>query len=144
MAAWLTLLFVVLAGTAMAETWRWTDPDGRVHFSDTPPPEGMDAETVELHAPDGAKVDEEVRRRQERALEILDAEAEARRRRRQEEARRREAEQQQRCNEKRRELIEEENSGPLLTRDFPGVRYRQQKAKERRIEELRQWIKENC
>ncbi|MDB5802087.1 MAG: hypothetical protein JWL63_3026 [Rhodocyclales bacterium] len=35
----LSILLVLCAGSAQAEIFRWTDTDGKVHYSDNPPPE---------------------------------------------------------------------------------------------------------
>jgi len=40
-------LFVVSTSFALAETWRWTDAEGQVHFGDRPPP-GVQAEQIKL------------------------------------------------------------------------------------------------
>lgn len=45
----IALLFVV--SLAQAEMYRWVDEEGNVQFSDTPPPEGVDAERMEIPEP---------------------------------------------------------------------------------------------
>lgn len=48
---------LALGGAAMAaeaqegEVYRWVDDDGSVHYSDQPPPQGTDAETVRVANP---------------------------------------------------------------------------------------------
>ena len=55
----LFLLILVIAGSAVAQTiYRWTDEEGKRHFSDTPPPPGA-AKSVEALGP-GATVADEV------------------------------------------------------------------------------------
>lgn len=67
------LLPVVTAAAGAERVYRWTDADGRIHFSDRPG--AADAETVEIDpvAPVGA-VDPGRRRRTERLLEVLELE----------------------------------------------------------------------
>jgi len=38
----------LVAGTASAQVYRWTDKDGTVHYSEEPPPEGQPARKLEL------------------------------------------------------------------------------------------------
>ena len=46
--AWLTLL---LAGTVLAgQVYKWKDADGRIHYSDTPPPAGGKVTQMPMHA----------------------------------------------------------------------------------------------
>lgn len=40
-------LFVVCTGLARADTWRWTDAEGQVHYGDRPP-RGVQAEQIKL------------------------------------------------------------------------------------------------
>lgn len=51
---WLILLVLATAaGTASAQIYRWTDANGRINFSNTPPPPGAKAVVVD---PDARKV----------------------------------------------------------------------------------------
>lgn len=43
------LLFLFCASTALAETYRWVDSAGVVHYSDTPPPPGSTKKIEEKH-----------------------------------------------------------------------------------------------
>ena len=46
---WLTLIVVAFAAHAAAEIYRWTDAEGKVHYSDAPPASGKGkAEQVKL------------------------------------------------------------------------------------------------
>jgi len=45
---WLALLFLLAAGVALGEVYKWVDETGRVQFGDTPPP-GSDAQPVQMH-----------------------------------------------------------------------------------------------
>lgn len=67
------LLPVAVAAAGAERVYRWTDSDGRVHFSDRPG--AADAEPLEVDpvAPVGA-VDPGRRRRTERLLEVLELE----------------------------------------------------------------------
>lgn len=43
-------LFLACAATVSAEIYRWVDSGGVVHFTDAPPPSGVDAHVVRLSA----------------------------------------------------------------------------------------------
>lgn len=45
---WLALLFLLAAGVALGEVYKWVDETGQVQFGDTPPP-GSDAQPVQMH-----------------------------------------------------------------------------------------------
>ena len=50
-------VFAFLMGisfAASAQIYRWTDANGRVHFSNTPPPQGVKAVVVDANAKEGA------------------------------------------------------------------------------------------
>jgi hypothetical protein len=42
----LFLLFMLIAANALASTFKWTDAQGNVHYSDKPPPEGVQSKTL--------------------------------------------------------------------------------------------------
>ena len=69
----LALVFATVATAGAEQVYRWTDSDGRVHFSDRPG--ATDAEAVEVTpaAPAGT-VDPGRRGRTERLLEVLELE----------------------------------------------------------------------
>jgi hypothetical protein len=41
-----TLIFCLLAGPALAEMYKWTDENGKTHYSDQPPPGVTKTETI--------------------------------------------------------------------------------------------------
>jgi hypothetical protein len=47
------LLLLVLAAPAQAQVYRWTDAGGGVHYSNTPPPAGVRAQTLNIDARPG-------------------------------------------------------------------------------------------
>jgi len=56
-----TLIFLVLlcvAVSASAQIYRWTDAQGRVHFSNVTPPQGVKATVVDPYAKEGAPAPE--------------------------------------------------------------------------------------
>ena len=47
------LVFLAAAASASAQIYRWTDAQGRVNFSNTPPPQGVKSTIVDAHAKEG-------------------------------------------------------------------------------------------
>ncbi len=107
--------------TASAEVYKWTDAEGRVHFSDRPAQDG--AETVSMpEAADGpADTPEE---RLEKQRKLLHAFEEERRQKRdaQEQARQDKAERQRNCVEARDDLHNQETAGALYRLGPDGQR----------------------
>lgn len=69
------LLLIVCLGSplpAVAEVYRWTDEQGRVHYGERPPAEGASVVDLDHSDPDGA-VDAELAKRQARQRRMLDA-----------------------------------------------------------------------
>src|SRR5258706_9605792 len=54
----LLLLAVLVAGVAQAQVYRWVDEKGTVHYSNTTPPAGVKATTVDIEAKAGAPTPE--------------------------------------------------------------------------------------
>jgi hypothetical protein len=51
------LAVILLAPGLLGSTYKWVDPQGQVHFTDTPPPAGIAYETIAApHAPTGPAV----------------------------------------------------------------------------------------
>ncbi len=67
---------LAFALTATAETFRWVDAEGHVHFGDAPPP-GVQAESIQVTPPKSKLTDEEARQ-QVQNLRAQQAEARAR------------------------------------------------------------------
>lgn len=55
-------MMLALTGAATAETFRWVDQDGSVHFGDTPPP-GVKAEPLRVAPPKSKLSAEEARQK---------------------------------------------------------------------------------
>jgi len=50
----LALALLLLSGSAYAQIYRWVDANGRVNFSNTPPPQGVKSTLVDANAKEGA------------------------------------------------------------------------------------------
>ena len=139
------LLFCLLPLIGFAESYRWTDEDGKVHFSDQPPP-GRDqdkAEQIELENPEPIGQGESVERtRQE--LEELRRERQKRRQKARRREKRREQQRLQECQQKSRRLSVMKNKRVLYEQEDGSYSGIPMDEHERRIEELENWIQENC
>jgi len=127
---WFIILLILWSGLpALAELYNWTDADGVRHFSNTPPPEGVEANVLLEEIPYDPESDEKRRVQEDAMLQerasaetqrrIEDAEREAEEARREAEAANRKADQLE------KDLKEqEENSsyGTYYPRRRPGHR----------------------
>lgn len=131
---------------AAGETYRWTDENGKVHFSDKPPPEdAAQSERIEVRGPKPIGQGREVEAINERTRRLLEAEAAERQEEAQKQAEKeRDAARQAKvCKDARQRLTR--LSGPFRYIDEDGQRYtvsEEQAEKDR--QELRQWIEQNC
>ncbi len=139
------LLLCLLPLIGVAESYRWTDEDGKVHFSDQPPP-GQDedqAEQIELKNPEPIGQGESVERtRQE--LEEMRREREKREQKARRAEKRREQQRLQKCQRESRKLSKMKNKRVLYKQEdgsYSGVSMDEH---QRRISELENWIRENC
>ncbi len=103
------LLSCLLAFSASAEVYKWTDAEGRVHFGDKPPDQNAESVTIRGRAKDDAETDQPEVTQDERAAKqrrLLNAFEEERRinREHKEEARKEKLKRQQNCAEARGEL----------------------------------------
>lgn len=139
------LLFCLLPIMGLAQSYRWTDDDGKVHFADQPPPgsKGEQAEEIELKNPEPIGQGESVERTR-RELEEMREE----RRKREEKARRaekrREQQRLQKCQRKSRRLAKMKNERVLYEQEdgsYSGVSMDEH---QRRIGKLENWINDNC
>jgi hypothetical protein len=141
-----TALALTLASAfAMADVYKWVDPQGTVHYGDRPPAAGADSSTLTL--PPAPSNDPDHRQRilkQRRLLEAFDAEraeqdqaaAEAAATRR---------EQEHRCERAALELAKYESANILLSSDDSGARiYVSDEEREKGIAEMRLWIGKHC
>src|SRR5688572_21751624 len=49
----LAVVFLLACGASYAQIYKWTDANGRVNFSNTPPPQGVKAVVVDPNAKEG-------------------------------------------------------------------------------------------
>jgi hypothetical protein len=139
---------MLAAAPAAAQVYRWVDKDGKVHYSDKPPPKGTRTErmAIETKRTDEANVEaanrelatqsERSRIEQERAaLERRDAQAAAQEK----------AALQERCAQARQQLATLEQSNRLVTVDEQGNRsYGTDAELEARRTQARQQVAEAC
>lgn len=103
------LLSCLLAFSASAEVYKWTDAQGRVHFGDKPPGEGAESVTIRGADKDETKdyqptvIQEERAERQRRLLNAFEEERQIKREQK-EEARKEKLKRQKNCSEARGEL----------------------------------------
>lgn len=114
----LILTLLLLPGLACAEIYRWTDAQGRVHFSEKPGAAG--AEQVEVK-PQVMERDQATREREERSQKYFDArrDEQAQAATRAASAR---AERNKECGELRHQLQQIERNGRYFTTDANGER----------------------
>ncbi len=55
----LFLLALLACSSAFATNYKWTDAEGNVHYTDTPPPRGVEAKTLPSTSPEGGIIKEE-------------------------------------------------------------------------------------
>lgn len=68
---------LAMAQSASAQVYRWVDDEGKVHFTDQPPP-GEDVERVDVKTSKSSVSGEEVAEQRRAQLEALQSEREAR------------------------------------------------------------------
>jgi hypothetical protein len=140
-------LLIVTAPNANAKIYKWVDADGKVQYSQTPPPEGQFNE-VKPGPPPGESPDAADRelqdhlQRQEESENQDEADKMAKK-----EMASKQAKLEQDCGNARSELSKlENNSGPRLSVMENGVMVRGMSEDERqsRIAEAKKFISENC
>lgn len=139
------LLFCLLPLIGFAQSYRWTDEDGKVHFSDQPPPnrDRDKAEQIELKNPEPLGQGESVERtRQE--LEEMRRQREERQQKTRHEEKRREQQRLQECQQKSRQLSVMKNKRVLYKQEDGSYSGIPMDEHEQRISDLENWIKENC
>ncbi|WP_068829751.1 DUF4124 domain-containing protein [Pseudomonas sp. BMS12] len=114
------LLFVLLLAPAVAsaEIYRWTDAQGRVHFSEKPG--GAGAEQVEVK-PQVVERDDATREREQRSQQYFDARRDERAQAESRAASAR-AERSAECGKLRQQLQQIERNGRYFTTDANGER----------------------
>lgn len=139
------LLLTLLPVLLLAESYRWTDADGNVHFSDQPPSERDrdQAEEIELENPEPIGQGENVQRTREE-LDELHRERQKRREKARRENRKQERQRLQSCQKKSRLLSRMKNNRVQYKQEdgtYKGVSEDKHQA---RIRELEQWLERNC
>ncbi len=139
------LLCCLLPLTSVAESYRWTDEDGNVHFSDQPPPDrdGEQTEEIELTNPEPIGQGESVERTR-RELEEMRRERQKRESKAQQKEKRRELQRLQKCQRESRKLATMKNKRVLYKQEdgsYSGVSMDEH---QRRIREREKWLRENC
>ncbi len=143
----LSLYLLLLPAIALAGVYRWTDDQGNVVYSQTPPPDGRPVERM-APPPLPAEPPHAARKRLERIHKRLEESAKARQRRKREAAKTDAdaARRQQNCRAAR-ENLERLTNRPSNTLYRVGENdYRRLTPEERRqrIEKMRKIVKENC
>lgn len=140
----ITIMTLMLCSMATAETYRWTDENGKLHFSDTPPPSQSGAERMDIRGPDKIGQDPDVRARQQRALETLEAASKEQRKEREQRASEKRNAYKQECRSKRRELHRLKHPTRYGDPDDVELSRDELDIKEARALELARWLKKNC
>lgn len=135
---------LMLCNMAAAETYRWTDENGKLHFSDTPPPSRSDAERMDIRGPEKIGQDPDVQARQQRALDTLKAGAREQREERHQRAAEQRNAYKQECRSKRRELHRLKHPTRYGDPDDADLSRDELNVKEARALELAQWLQKNC
>lgn len=137
----LLLLFTLLPSLATAEIYRWTDAQGRVHFSQRP--QAASAERVEVR-PQVVQRDEQTRAREQRLEQIH----EARRMEQQQataQASQARAEHEQQCTQLRQRLARLDEGGRFYRHAADGtVEYVSDQEVESTREQLREQVNATC
>lgn len=139
----IVLVSVLLPLTALAGAYRWTDKNGRVHFSDKPPAGTRGAEEVPLQGPEPIGQGESVHRRRE-ALDKMRREREERQRKRALEQKREEQQRLARCQRHARRLSRLQNNRVRYRQNDGSYRGVDEDRHQARIRELEQWLRDNC
>lgn len=152
---WMALLLALLSASSYAGLTKWVDSEGRVHYSDTPPPD-VKSETVRVapspgaqpaaagsaaaSAPAGPKTifeKEADMKKEKKAKE----EAEQKAAKKQEE----EAQKQKVCSQAREQLVTLQNSPRLVQYDEKGERvYLDDAARQQKISEAQAAVSKYC
>lgn len=139
------ILMLILAGSAGADVYKWTDADGSVHYGDRPPASGQDARSMSLAPAPSMDADHDARSlKRRRLLEAFEAER-IERGREAAEAAAAEAERNHRCDGARRMLAGLERANVVYTTDESGTReYMSDEERHRAEADMRAWIGEHC
>lgn len=148
-----TLLLLAVAAPVAAELYRWTDADGRVHFSDTPPGR-QKAEVLQapVATPPGSVApatgavssgDSSRRNREHRLQEAWRQEAEQKQREK-EASDARQAEIDRQCARLRHKLQDSEGRVLYITRENGEREFLDDAARQEHIETAQRQLEEHC
>lgn len=141
---WSALIVLLVALPAAAELYRWTDENGKVHFSDRPVSD--DAEELEVKAPPKLGQGNTVREVNERLdrLRTSEAEREAKEREQEEKLQAKLKKQRAACARQKDRLNSFRNYVMYTLEDDGSRRYYENEEKKQKIAEISKWIAENC
>lgn len=139
----LALILLLLPLAALAGGYRWTDENGKVHFSDKPPPDAEAAEEIEIQGPKPIGQGESVHRTR-RELDKLQEEREKRERDRTLRKRREEQRRLARCQRQARVLSKMKNNRVRYRQEDGSYRGVDEDTHRARIREVEQWLENHC
>lgn len=137
------------AANAQAGLVKWVDAEGRVHYSDTAPPEASDSQTVRNMS--GSGQSEEPATFSSKTVAEREAEMKRARKEKEDAAEKQAKEEAQietkkrNCQATRDNVRTLEESGRIVTYNASGERtFMDDETRAKRLEEARQAMKENC
>jgi len=142
---WIVILISALPMLASAELYRWTDENGKVHFSDQPRG-GAEMEQVEERTPPKLGQGESIRQINERLDRLRTSEAErtAKEQKELQNAQAKRAKLNEKCDDERRRLDRFRHYRMYkLDENGDRVFYNQEEVAQK-ITEISEWIGKNC
>ena len=139
------IALLCMQSPAIAEVYKWTDAQGRVHYGDKP--QSDKAETINLPSKEPPAVPHVSEDRLEKQRRLLDAYAEERRLKREadEKARKDKEERKRKCADLKDDLRNQENAGSIYRLDKDGKRvFLSHEEREASTAELRKQVQEWC
>lgn len=134
----ISLMLAVLSLPTQAEVYKWTDANGKVHYSDKPVGNGA---PISMRKPQAA--DPEAKNRLKQFRNQLEGSRQIRNEKT-EEAQQLAAERQAKCVQARNYLKDLEESGPVYeVKDGERI-YLDHRQKDQHMAEMRQFLQENC
>jgi hypothetical protein len=139
-----TCLLLCLSFSAYGGLHKWVDADGKVHYSDVPPPANVKAQELRVSAPgSGVPASKSIAERDAEYKKSQKAkkEAEEKSAKQQEAA----AAKQRGCESAQQNLRALQDGGRMTTYNDKGERaFLDDKARQQRIEEMQKFISTNC
>ncbi len=150
---WMALLLALVSFNTYAGLTKWVDSEGRVHYSDTPPPEDVKSETVHVSPSAGAPAAGAPASAPAGPKTIYEMEADLKKERKaKEEAAQKAAKEQQEASQKqqncaqaRDQLSTLQNMPRIVTYDEKGERsFLDDAARQQRLEEAQAAVSKYC